>query len=173
MGRQITEMNRSVAGYAAPPTGRAWLGSNDRFYPEPRVWRPRQPGSGLRGADMTELSSLRSAANRAGRLTTRGPLRWAMLAAGLGLATGDAIACAPVRFTDKAAPMVAYNYDLHGGDGLVLVNPRGLAKTSILDGKPHSWTSRFGSLTFTQFGRDQSAPWQARPSVESSFRAGR
>jgi penicillin V acylase-like amidase (Ntn superfamily) len=82
-------------------------------------------------------------------------LRWAVLAAGLALVAGDANACTTVCFTDKATPVVAYNYDFHSGDGLVLVNPRGLAKTSVLDGKPHAWTSRFGSLTFNQYGRDQ------------------
>jgi choloylglycine hydrolase len=85
----------------------------------------------------------------------RPALRWAVLAAGLGLAAGDANACTTVCFTDGSAPIVAYNYDFHSGDGLVLVNPRGLAKTSVLDGKPHAWTSRFGSLTFNQYGRDQ------------------
>jgi penicillin V acylase-like amidase (Ntn superfamily) len=82
-------------------------------------------------------------------------LRWAVLAVGLALVAGDASACTTVCFTDKATPVVAYNYDFHSGDGLVLVNPRGLAKTSVLDGKPHAWTSRFGSLTFNQYGRDQ------------------
>jgi penicillin V acylase-like amidase (Ntn superfamily) len=66
----------------------------------------------------------------------------------------DATACTTVCFTDAATPVVAYNYDFYARDGLVLVNPRGLTKTSIVRGNPHTWTARFGSLTFNQFGRD-------------------
>jgi penicillin V acylase-like amidase (Ntn superfamily) len=85
----------------------------------------------------------------------RSALCWAVLAVGFALVTGDAKACTTVCFTDGSTPVVAYNYDFHSGDGLVMVNPRGLAKTSVVDGKPHTWTSRFGSLTFNQYGRDQ------------------
>jgi choloylglycine hydrolase len=77
-----------------------------------------------------------------------------VLAAALALLASDANACTTVCFTNHSGPVVAYNYDFHSGDGLVLVNARGLAKTSVVDGKPHAWTSRFGSLTFNQFGRD-------------------
>ncbi len=66
----------------------------------------------------------------------------------------DAKACTTVCFTDAATPVVAYNYDFYAGDGLVLVNPRGLTKTSVVRGNPYTWTARFGSLTFNQFGRD-------------------
>ncbi len=30
---------------------------------------------------------------------------------------------------------------------------RGLTKTSVVRGNPHTWRARFGSLTFNQFGR--------------------
>jgi len=66
----------------------------------------------------------------------------------------DATACTTVCFTDATAPVVAYNYDFYSSDGLVLVNPRGLTKASVVRGNPHTWTARFGSLTFNQFGRD-------------------
>jgi choloylglycine hydrolase len=65
-----------------------------------------------------------------------------------------AIACTTVCFTGGPTPVVAYNYDFYAEDGIVLVNPRGLAKTSIVRGNAHSWTARFGSVTFNQFGRD-------------------
>ena len=103
---------------------------------------------------MTERSRRPSARFLAGRPINRVPLRWAALVAALTLGAGDAAACTTVCFTDRSTPVVAYNYDFHGGDGLVLVNPRGLAKTSSVDGRPHAWTARFGSLTFNQFGRD-------------------
>ena len=49
--------------------------------------------------------------------------------------------------------MVAYNYDFHSFEGLVLVNKRGTRKRSRFEGGA-SWTSRYGSVTFNQFGRD-------------------
>ena len=45
------------------------------------------------------------------------------------------------------------NYDFEIGDGMVTINPSGLRKAGFLDGGPQ-WTSRFGSITFNQFGRD-------------------
>ena len=78
-----------------------------------------------------------------------------ILAAVVALGATGADACTTVCFTHGNTPVVAYNYDYHSSDGLVLVNPRGLRKISILDGKPHTWTARFGSVSFNQFGRDQ------------------
>lgn len=45
------------------------------------------------------------------------------------------------------------NYDFEIGDGMVFVNKRGLTKSAQ---RPNgaSWTSRYGSVTFNQFGRD-------------------
>src|SRR6185436_5023481 len=45
------------------------------------------------------------------------------------------------------------NYDFEIGDGIVVVNKRGMSKESNT-GAPAKWTSRFGSVTFNQFGRD-------------------
>lgn len=45
------------------------------------------------------------------------------------------------------------NYDFEHGNGIVVVNKRGMQKTSS-NGAHAAWTSRFGSLTFNQFGRD-------------------
>lgn len=45
------------------------------------------------------------------------------------------------------------NYDFEIGYGAVLVNKRGLTKESQTP-KPVRWTSRYGSVTFNQFGRD-------------------
>ncbi len=43
------------------------------------------------------------------------------------------------------------NYDFEIGYGLVMVNKRDMRKTSE---KQAAWTSRYGSVTFNQFGRD-------------------
>jgi choloylglycine hydrolase len=45
------------------------------------------------------------------------------------------------------------NYDFEIGYGLVMVNKRGVRKTAQTD-SPATWTSRHGSVTFNQFGRD-------------------
>lgn len=45
------------------------------------------------------------------------------------------------------------NYDFEIGDGMVTVNPSGLRKRGFQAGGP-KWTSRFGSVTFNQFGRE-------------------
>src|SRR6185436_401188 len=45
------------------------------------------------------------------------------------------------------------NYDFEIGDGIVVVNKRGMSKESNTP-SPAKWTSRFGSVTFNQFGRD-------------------
>ena len=76
-------------------------------------------------------------------------MRWLVLIACVALAAGDVAACTTVCFTD-GPPVVAYNYDFHAPDGMVVVNPRGLAKTSGAESHPHSWTSRYGSLTFME-----------------------
>ena len=44
------------------------------------------------------------------------------------------------------------NYDFEIGDGMVMVNPAGAEKKGYLEGGP-SWRSKYGSVTFNQFGR--------------------
>lgn len=44
------------------------------------------------------------------------------------------------------------NYDFQIGDGAVLINARGLQKKSTRGTR--SWASRYGSVTFNQFGRE-------------------
>jgi penicillin V acylase-like amidase (Ntn superfamily) len=46
------------------------------------------------------------------------------------------------------------NYDFEIGYGMVMTNKRGVRKSSSQTPKPAEWTSRYGSLTFNQFGRD-------------------
>ena len=40
---------------------------------------------------------------------------------------------------------------------MVLVNPRGVAKTSVLERSPASWVARYGSVAFNQYGKDSPA----------------
>ena len=48
------------------------------------------------------------------------------------------------------------NYDWSVGDGMVMVNKRGVAKTAALppQEKPAQWVSKYGSVTFNQYGRE-------------------
>lgn len=48
------------------------------------------------------------------------------------------------------------NYDWSVGDGLLIVNKRGVARTADAEGdpRPARWVSKFGSVTFNQYGRD-------------------
>ena len=45
------------------------------------------------------------------------------------------------------------NYDFEIGDAMVMLNPVGLRKKGFQPGAS-TWTARFGSVTFNQFGRD-------------------
>jgi len=49
------------------------------------------------------------------------------------------------------------NYDWRIGSGLLMLNKKGLSKTALIlrgDDAPARWVSRFGSLTFNQYGRE-------------------
>jgi len=54
--------------------------------------------------------------------------------------------------------VVGKNYDWIVGDGLVVVNKRGVSKTAIYikeeNAQLASWTSKYGSVTFNQHGRE-------------------
>jgi len=76
---------------------------------------------------------------------------------GLGLVAlivGPALSCTTVCLLDKGRAVVAYNYDFHSPEGLVLVNKRGTKKISQLRPQGAVWTAAYGSVTFNQFGRD-------------------
>lgn len=55
-------------------------------------------------------------------------------------------------------PVVGKNYDWGVGDGLVIINKRGVSKTALSSnadfGQPANWTSKYGSITFNQYGRE-------------------
>ncbi|NNF99155.1 MAG: linear amide C-N hydrolase [Desulfobacteraceae bacterium] len=69
---------------------------------------------------------------------------------------GDAACCTSFGFTDGEHLIFAKNYDWEVDDGLVVVNKRGLRKTALgpADNIPLQWVSRYGSITFNQYGRD-------------------
>ena len=78
--------------------------------------------------------------------------RLLLLAALLVAAQPALDAC--TTFCVRAGNQVLFgrNYDFEIGDGMVMVNPAGLHKNGYLPGGPR-WESRYGSVTFNQFGR--------------------
>jgi choloylglycine hydrolase len=85
--------------------------------------------------------------------------RWAQAVLSLVLTlclSSIAAACTTVVFQDGDALLFARNFDWYWGDGMIVVNQRGISKTAFVqpDEKPATWTSEFGSLTFNQFGRE-------------------
>jgi penicillin V acylase-like amidase (Ntn superfamily) len=84
------------------------------------------------------------------RLTITGCL-FAVVFSGL-----PADACTAFLLRHATGPLMAKNFDWDVADGSLVINPRGLAKTAIVPegAKPVRWTSRYGSLTFNQYGRE-------------------
>ena len=67
-----------------------------------------------------------------------------------------ALPCTTFVVDGEGGPLFGRNYDFEFGDAMLVVNPRGLAKTSATEPaagqQPATWTARFGSLTFNQYG---------------------
>ena len=65
-------------------------------------------------------------------------------------------ACSTFLLSKDGKHVFGRNYDWVTGNGLMIVNARGVMKTSFVSGKEvsMSWTSRFGSITFNQFGKE-------------------
>jgi len=65
-------------------------------------------------------------------------------------------ACTAFMVKEPSGPLVAKNFDWDVAAGQLVINPRGLSKTALVpdDAKPVRWTSRYGSLTFNQYGRE-------------------
>ena len=63
-------------------------------------------------------------------------------------------ACTTFCYADGGTLVFGRNYDWNIGDGLVLVNKRDVAKRALVDGAAASWTSKYGSITFNQYGRE-------------------
>jgi hypothetical protein len=78
----------------------------------------------------------------------------------LGLVTAGAVrpmgACTAFVIRGGGAVLLAKNLDWPVGEGLIFVNKRGVAKKAFGVGgsAARDWTSKFGSVTFNQFGRE-------------------
>lgn len=65
-------------------------------------------------------------------------------------------ACTTFLLSRDGKHFFGRNYDWVTGNGVVLVNARGLQKTSLKAeaGKSLDWVSQFGSVTFNQYGKE-------------------
>jgi len=83
---------------------------------------------------------------------------WKALAVALAvpaLAVGvDAYPCTTFCLDGGKSLVFGKNYDWGVEVGMVVVNKRGVAKTAFTDDHPARWTSRYGSVTFNQYGRE-------------------
>lgn len=72
----------------------------------------------------------------------------------LGLIGPRAAACTAFEFNDGDRYYFAKNFDFMFGDGLLIVNRRGLEKQAVQVERPQQWVSRYGSVTYNQYGRE-------------------
>lgn len=68
----------------------------------------------------------------------------------------QARACTTFCLVGKGEVLFGGNYDWNIGDGLIFTNKRGVAKTAQVGDspKPARWVSKYGSVTFNQYGRE-------------------
>ena len=68
----------------------------------------------------------------------------------------QAHACTTFCLKNKGEVLFGKNYDWMIGDGLIFVNKRGVSKVALSETpkNPARWTSRYGSVTFNQYGRE-------------------
>lgn len=70
------------------------------------------------------------------------------------LLPGSSFPCTTFCVPQEDGVVFGRNLDWMVEDGLVVVNKRGMSKTSGAEGRPARWTSRYGSVTFNQYGRE-------------------
>ncbi|MBU2631412.1 MAG: linear amide C-N hydrolase, partial [Proteobacteria bacterium] len=68
-------------------------------------------------------------------------------------------ACTTFLLEHDGRQFFGKNYDWHLGSGLAIINQRGITKTALKGRRKDpvaypSWTSKYGSLTFNQYGRE-------------------
>lgn len=67
------------------------------------------------------------------------------------------LACTSFMLRQGEQVVVGKSYDWNSGDGVLLINKRGVAKRALLlpgtPGEPARWTSKYGSVTFNQYGQ--------------------
>lgn len=91
------------------------------------------------------------------RTSSRLLLTLAACACLLGRPAASARACSTFALRHGARVVYGNNYDWSNGNGLVLVNKRDVSKSALpTPGEPDAprWVSKYGSVTFNQYGRE-------------------
>jgi len=70
------------------------------------------------------------------------------------LLPANAYTCTTFCFQDNGEWIYGRNYDWMIEHCLVTVNKRGVAKTAATEDNPAQWVSKYGSITFNQYGRE-------------------
>ncbi len=65
-----------------------------------------------------------------------------------------AVACTTFCFKDGGEWIYGRNYDWYTDACLIMVNKRGMVKTALTRDNPAQWISKYGSITFNQYGRE-------------------
>ncbi|MBN2363358.1 hypothetical protein JXL83_04420 [candidate division WOR-3 bacterium] len=63
-------------------------------------------------------------------------------------------ACSTFCLKSQNELIYGRNFDWMVGEGLVIVNKRGIEKTAFINENPAHWTSKYGSVTFNLYGRE-------------------
>ncbi|MCK4940753.1 linear amide C-N hydrolase, partial [candidate division WOR-3 bacterium] len=63
-------------------------------------------------------------------------------------------ACTTFCFMQDNAWIYGRNYDWYTEHCLIVVNKRGVTKTALTQDNPTKWESKYGSITFNQYGRE-------------------
>jgi choloylglycine hydrolase len=68
----------------------------------------------------------------------------------------DSVACVTFVLKNSNSLVFGWNYEFDAGSGFIIANKIGLLKTSFVpqNEKPLSWISKYGSITFNQWGRE-------------------
>jgi penicillin V acylase-like amidase (Ntn superfamily) len=80
-----------------------------------------------------------------------------MLLVGCVLALAPAqllLACSAALLRIAERPVMVRNYDWHIGNALLMMNQPGIAKRALAFDNPAEWTSKYGSITINQYGRE-------------------
>jgi len=72
----------------------------------------------------------------------------------LTLLTNEAFACTTFCFMNNGEWVYGRNYDWSIEHCLIIVNKRGVDKTALTKDSPATWVSKYGSITFNQYGRE-------------------
>ncbi|MEM8866214.1 MAG: linear amide C-N hydrolase [Planctomycetota bacterium] len=77
-----------------------------------------------------------------------------LLAIALSSLASPLQACTCFFVANDSVALFARNYDWALERGMLIVNKRGVAKQAFSFDRPASWESRYGSITFNQYGRE-------------------